>query len=568
VVSGVRQKTGQAVGVALLMLLFFATPAFSANVVATVDRNQVGANESFRLSFEADDAVGSPDFSVLEEHFEVLDKSQNQSISIVNGQTSRKYVWDLVLMAQTEGIFQIPPISFGGVFSQPISIVVKAGSDVAQTDKSLYLDVEVDVDQPYVQQQVIYTVRLFRSVDIASATLSELAVEGVDAIVEPFGDDKNYQTVRNGQRWLVVERKYLVFPQQSGYLTIRPLEFRGQIVERRSSLGLFGQPSGRPVVLRSESVTIAVREPPASFAGPWLPAKRLELTETWPENQTITVGEPVTRGIAVTALGLTAAQVPEIRTGLPDGLRAYPEQPALEDTGHDQGVQGSRVESMAIIPTRAGPVTLPEIKVAWWNVDAGQPEIATIPPRTIDVMGAPATTASSDAALLPAPPPDSAEPEDSSDAEVSQWQGWWPWSTLALALAWIATLVLWVFDRRRSRKPAETTRPGRPIADPGPALSEFDRACAADDAQQAKDALLKWGEALWPETPPNNLGHLAARCGEPLATQVVELERHLYGKSGTWNPDGMTARLRGFKRTDNSASGGSGLSLEPMYRTP
>lgn len=556
--------------VAILMMLAFAPLSYAANVVATVDRNQVGVNESFRLTFEADDTVGAPDFSVLDKDFEILDSSQNQSISITNGRTSRKHQWDLVLMATKEGVFQIPPISFGGVMSQPISVVVKAGTEVSEADKKIFLDVEVDVEQPYVQQQVIYTVRLFRSVEISSATLSEPSVEGVDALVEPFGDDENYQMVRNGRRWLVVERKYLVFPQQRGYLTIRPLEFRGQVVDRRSSLGLslFNQPTGKPVVLRSESVTIAVREQPPSFAGPWLPAKRLELSESWPETGELTVGEPVTRSITATALGLTAAQLPELDPGLPEGLRAYPEQPSLEDSGRAEGVLGSRTQSMAIIPTRAGRLTLPEVKVAWWNVDAGQPEIATLPARTIDVAAAPAAAVT--ATRVQPVPVIQETPASAGEAAPKgpDSRGWWRWSTFGLGLLWLATLMLWLADRsRRATTPATGPRREPPGPDPKKALSRVDRACKTGDAQGVKSSLLRWGAAVWPENPPLNLGRLAARCDASLAESITDLERHLYGHGGSWDPGRLSARLRAFKRADDSAPNHKGVSLEPLYRT-
>ena len=366
-------------------------------------------------------------------------------------------------MAPREGVFQIPSISFGADSSQPITIVVKPGSAIKQDEKTIYLEVEADVEQPYVQQQVIFTVRLFRSVEVASATLSELEVEGVDAIVESFGEDQNYQMVRNGRRWLVVERKYLVFPQESGYMTIRPLQFRGRIVTRRTNLGfdIFNQRAGKPVVLRSESVTLGVREPPASFTGPWLPAKRLELTESWPQNGPqngkFTTGEPITRKITLRALGLTAAQLPELDLVLPEGLRDYPEQARLEDSGQAEGVLGTREQSLALIPTRPGKVTLPEIQVTWWNVDSQQPEIATLPARTIEVMAAahsgPAATGNyrgfGDIFIHRS----EADNSSGSPWELQSTPGW-SWLSPGLALVWMLTLVLWWLDRRRSYRPA------------------------------------------------------------------------------------------------------------------
>ena len=312
-----------------LLLLVLSLPAVAANVVATVDRNVVGTNESFRLTFEADGNVGEPDFSPLAEHFQILDQSTSQNLSIVNGQTSRTLLWDLLLMATAPGEFTIPPIAFGADRSRAIDITVGQGAQKAEKERTIFLDVEVDTEQPYVQQQIIFTVKLFRAVDVASASLSELAVEGVDAIVERLGEDRDYQLLRNGRRWRVVERKYAVFPQQSGHLSIRPLEFRGRIVSRRPGFGLdiFNQSLGEPVALRSESVTLSVREPPAPLAGHWLPARRLTLEEAWPEQGEISVGDPITRELTVTVWGLTAAQLPELDAPLPDGLRSYPSSP-------------------------------------------------------------------------------------------------------------------------------------------------------------------------------------------------------------------------------------------------
>jgi len=554
-----------------LLMVAVAVPAFGANIVATVDRDTVGVNESFRLTFEADDVTGTPDFAALQENFDILDQSQNQTISVVNGRTSRKHVWDVVLMARREGAFQIPSISFGADSSQPITIVVKTGSATKQEDKTIYLEVEVDVEQPYVQQQVIFTVRLFRSVEVASATLSDLEVEGLDAIVEPFGEDQSYQLVRNGRRWLVVERKYLVFPQQSGYMTIRPLQFRGQIVNRRSNLGfdIFNQRAGKPVVLRSESVTLGVREPPASFAGPWLPAKRLELTESWPQNRKFTTGEPITRKITLQALGLTAAQLPELDLVLPESLRDYPEQPKLEDSAQTEGVLGTREQALALIPTRPGMVTLPEIQVTWWNVDSQQPEIATLPARTIEVVAAP--TADPTAAATAASPGASSSPVAVDNGSGSPWgfesTPGWSWLSLGLALIWLLTLVLWWLDRRKSSRPLATAAKTPPKVDPKQALAAIRKACDVDDAAAAKDALLKWGAAHWPDAPPANLEQLGARCGDPLQLLLRDLEQVLYGRKEDWDPARLIKALRAYKPRAAPEQDGNSLSLEPMYRT-
>ena len=89
----------------------------------------------------------------------------------------------------------------------------------------MFLDVKATPEQPYVQSQVLYTLRLYRRVDIAQAELSE--PELTDAVVEKLGEDSNYNTVVNGVSYLVTERKYAIFPQKSGVMKNQAFNLNG-----------------------------------------------------------------------------------------------------------------------------------------------------------------------------------------------------------------------------------------------------------------------------------------------------------------------------------------------------
>lgn len=555
---------------AAIWLCLLTSLAFGAGVVATVDRNVIAVNESFQLTFETDANTGQPDFSPLQQDFEILNQSQSQNLSIVNGQTSRQFLWDLTLMATQAGDFQIPVISFGTEKSQPIDISVKNQGTMQDDDKTIDLDVEVDVEQPYVQQQVIFTVRLSRSVDIASASLSELQVEGVDAIVERLGDDKEYQVMRNGRRWRVVERTYVVFPQQSGHMIIRPLRFQGNLLTR-SNLGfdIFNQSTSRPVVLKSESVTLRVREPPASSAAHWLPAKNLTLAESWPVQDEVKVGDPITREITIQANGLTAAQLPELDLVLPDSLRIYPEQPRLEDAGGADGVIGTRIETAAIIPTQPGTIALPEVQLAWWNIDKQQPELAIIPARTIEV-GAGLVQAQPITTLSPVESPPTQSVAASTDVDNQSGRpmlgDWWPWVSLGLGVAWLITIIMWLVERQSKKHKPEVVEASPTRVDPKHALAELKQAIHSNNAAKSRDALIKWGRALWPQTPPTNLGQLATLCGGPLSHRVRDLEQALYARNTDWDGKRLWQELLAFKLTSTDKPGQDKLALEPLYR--
>ena len=71
------------------------------------------------------------------------------------------------------------------------------------------------------------------------------------------------------------------------------------------------------------------------------------------------------------------------------------------------------------------------------------------------------------------------------------------------------------------------------------------RACADNDAAAARDALLAWSAATWPQSPPVNLTQLATRCGDALATVIADLQRALYAEeSGRWNGAQLWAQAK------------------------
>ncbi|HKJ53289.1 MAG TPA: BatD family protein, partial [Gammaproteobacteria bacterium] len=162
---------------ALLLLLAFAWPAW-ADVDVSVDRNPVQLNETFQLVFELDESPDrDPDFSALQNDFQLLGNSRSSSISIINGDYRRSVKWTLQMMAKKAGEFEIPPIRFDDKFSKPLKITVKPASPTSLPDDQLALEMRVDRAETYVQSQIILTLRLLSAVDIAAYQFGDLAID-------------------------------------------------------------------------------------------------------------------------------------------------------------------------------------------------------------------------------------------------------------------------------------------------------------------------------------------------------------------------------------------------------
>jgi hypothetical protein len=278
------------------------------------------------------------------------------------------------LMAKKSGALTIPSVAFGKDFSPALRIEIKdpatAKKPAAGNDPDVFVQVEIDENQAWVQSQIIYNVRLFSRISMSQLGSSKPGTSDPDAIIKQLGEASRYEAFRDGVRYTVYEIRYAVFAQHSGRLEFKPMVFEGRI-NRGRSRSVFDQfmSSGELKRVRSDSLRIEVQAKPSNIhSDDWLPAKNISLTEEWSEDVTrLKNGEPVTRTITITAQGNMAESLPDLAETEIKGLKQYPDKAALNNQVTDQGVTSSKQIKIALIPTRAGDFTLPAISLAWWN---------------------------------------------------------------------------------------------------------------------------------------------------------------------------------------------------------
>ncbi len=603
-------------------LLMAAASVLAAGLTAEVDRSRLGLNETLTLRVSAEGwPGGEPDFSPLEGDFEILDRSVSTRMSVINGETSQTREWTVVLAPRREGELSIPPISAGGSQSSPLQVQVlpEGRSDPDSVPRPLRLETRVDLAEPYVQQAFTYRVRVLFREQPRRMSLTEPVAEG--ATIEPAGDDQSYSEMIDGRRYTVIERSFLVVPQRSGPLTIRSPRLEAVVPEdrpgvRRSPLaeleemfggrvfqgfpGLADTAPGRRVVERGADQQVEVRPQPDGAGPVWLPAESVQLSDEWaPSPPVFRVGEPVTRILTITASGTTAASLPDLAPGNPDGANLYPEQPRVEDLPGPGGPAAVKSLKIAVVPSRAGDLTLPEIRLPWWDVVQDRARVAVIPQRTVQVepavpMAAPSPAPAADPA--PVSRADRAEPDgleaeteapavgDPTAALSGLGRDWmatirdnpWAWLAALLGSGWLLTLAWILTDRRRRRAvapppPAHALQAGRPrsLAAAG---EDLRRACRTDDPRAARDALLAWGQARWPEDAPRGLGALAARLGEPETDEVLDgIDRAIYAQGQDrpaygWDGNDTWLRLEPLlERAAQSERAGRAPALPGLY---
>ena len=579
---GIKRVIALLVTVISLLVCASAQAAFQA----FVDRNPVAEGESLTLTLKSDESLDDdPDLSVLQHDFDVLGQSKGSSMQIINGSVIRSVQWQINIIPKRNGQLVIPSIKAGGQATQPIALgVTKADqAQAAQQSGELFLEVCAEPHTAYIQQQIIFTVRLYRTVSLGdNSALSDPRFPDMDAVVERMGDDRSYQTTHNGQAYAVTERRYVVYPQKSGQFSSAPVQFDGEIVEgiRRRGIFMFDpfSQSSRHKRVSSKTIPFTIKSAPAGVGGAlWLPANKLQLSEQWSENPPkFTAGEPITRTLVILANGLPASQLPALGSQPVDGLKLYPDQPVLKDNKNDNGISGVRTQKTAILPTRPGNFTLPAIEVKWWNVNTDKMEVAQLPARNITVLPGSANPASANQAPAPsgeispgAPPEEKATPADTSLASgniilTNYSRGWWPWLSLFLGAGWLATLILW-WRRARKKHPATKTESGdeeslRQLE------NQLKKSCVANDAVQAKSKLLAWAKLRWQKNPPTSLTSMAGLCQPALANALNELDKALYGQSkGVWQGQNLWQLFSQHKPVQVEIKDGRSESLKPLY---
>ncbi len=555
----------------LLFLLAIPKYGWAAPIQVTVDRNPVNLNDSFQVIFTAtEEPDDDPDFSPLEQNFSILHQSQGSSSSWINGQTSKTIQWTLNVIAKTAGNLEIPAIHFGDDVTAPVPVQVQQGGTQqdADTHEEVFLKAEATPTNGYIQAQIIYTLRVFTRVEIARAQLSE--PELADAVIEKLGEDTNYNTEINGVAYSVTERKYAVFPQKSGALTIKPLVLTAEVLSANRSLynNFFNPQVAKTKRVESPAIKLDIKPAPSLTAGhPWLPAEQLELKQAWSgDTAHMKVGEPLTRTLTLQAKGITVGQLPELGSSQNNGaFKTYPDQPVLKENKGSDGLTAFREEKIALIPSQAGSYTLPAVSIPWFNTQTQKMEVASIPETVITAIAgadapapAPATHAPP-AALKPVERPPAAPITSTTPAPTDDY---WPWLALVLAVGWLATLVYFLRN-----KPANKAMPDEAAMEREmrfkDTVKRLKKACAENDAPAAKKALLDWGRQQFQAT---SLGAIATHCEARLRDEIQELNQVLYGKdTGQWQGKRLFQTF-----TENQAraklAGKEDSPLEPLYR--
>lgn len=549
----------------LLAVLLLWPVSLLAATRAWLEQPQVTLGQAVTLNVETDAVSATPDLTPLMRDFEVEGQSDSRSVRMMNGRMSASTTFSLTLRPRRAGTLTIPALQVGNERTAPLTLEVGATATARAASNGLvFVETEVDDPNPYVQQSVGVTVRLYYATPLVSGQLDLDPPDG--ALLQRVGEIVQSSREIDGRRYSTAERRFLLVPERSGALILPGARFEGRGAGGWMDDLLGG--NSRQVNITGAPRTLQVRPQPAGAPQPWLPVRDLRMRYTAVPQQ-LRTGEAGTLTIETTVVGATQAQLPELPTPSIPGAQVFAEPPQFDERFVGGTPQVTLTRRYSVVPSQAGRLVVPGTAMAWWDVRAGAARRATLPDLTLPVVvgtGSPSSVplagAARGAATLPAGPDD----DILLEGERRVPSHLWPWLAAGFAVLWLITL-LWALTRRAGTSSGPRTRvhaqAGAPVTAPAThTAADLKRALDAGELDDIEDVLR--GMARPAAVDLDDLHRRLATASQRGAVELLRRARWAGGDAAQARA-ALREAFRGGPRWQTADTGDVEEPLPPLY---
>jgi hypothetical protein len=393
------------------------------DISVSLDRESVGLGEQAVLQIEISGPtqdLPSPTMPPLDK-FEVYSQGRSSNISIVNGQVSSSVTYRYILIPQAAGSYPIAGISLsynGKTYSGNAVTLTVSGTSGSTPNRlqqhaatpdgqgrDYFLEASVDEHNPYVGQQTTLTLKFFIAVQFyGSPSLDEPATTGF--WTEVLGNKTPYFQKINNRTYKVIERKYALFPSQTGPLTIGRATLTATVAVRSRNndpFGMFGDffGQGQQVQIRSEPLRVIAKPlpdagKPADFSGT---VGRYSISAR-PSKLEVEANQPVTVSIRIEGTGNVKSVAEPKIPDLPD-FRVYKASSNEQIAKAGDEVSGSKIIEEVFIPRRPGQLEIPSLSLNFFNPSKNAYQTIRTSPIKLTVTKPEGYAASSDMPVAP-----------------------------------------------------------------------------------------------------------------------------------------------------------------------
>jgi len=405
-------------GLMIVGLVSVSSHAQDLTLEATVSESKIFTGEQFSLSIQVESSQSHnmelptlPDMDGIR----VLSSNpaRSTSISMINGVTTRTTTYTYTFIAMDAGDYTIPPIDIrvDGEVKQtnPIDIEVLEKSSLSGDHTQLpdiFVQVEVDDEQPVVGQQMVASVVLYfkQGVEVTSYQPSfgwrtdGFWKEELENISQPQAES----TIMNGVRYRrATLLRYALFPSRSGEFTLDEYELQAGIRSQPRRDDRFGSFFGGPgsnqrrVTLSSDPVTINVQPLPGREESIGINAVGDLSVERSVNSTQIKSGEAIELVTKIEGEGnIPLINRPEY--AFPDGFDKFNPRESSNVERRGLSIRGDKSFTELLVSRAPGNYEFPEEQIAVFDPDTRSYRYVTLPAIEFEVLPAatPAVAAS------------------------------------------------------------------------------------------------------------------------------------------------------------------------------
>ncbi|MCH5242119.1 MAG: protein BatD [Muribaculaceae bacterium] len=391
----------------ILIVLIGGIDLFAQSVTIAVSpargKREISVGDLFYINIVVKDINANPEkpTDVGGANLVYFDRTgQSSSFSSINGKTtqSTSYTWTATLRAQTEGQYSFGPVTVGGIKSNIVKYAIGAPMPsqqpnpgntttpqrnidpdkpeyIGKGDGNLFMRAEVSQSSAYVNQAILYTVKLYSTYDAIKFIGATASPKFDGFVVEESKDistSLEYETYNGKTYATAIIARYIIFPQHEGTLSVKGNTYTVSVDQREYYRDPFyGHLSvSKPLQLNvtPNELTVKVKSlptpVPSDFSGG---VGNFHLTSSLPAQKFVTnqVGSIV---YTIEGTGnIKYITLPDLQNLYPSELEVYTPTTESNITIGRTNVSGSIKYDYSFMPLEWGNYRLPDIKLVYFN---------------------------------------------------------------------------------------------------------------------------------------------------------------------------------------------------------
>ena len=402
-------------GIAIIFGCIEKTFAEDISLTATIDRNSLTLNDRLQLTLtiHGTQDTSPPSFPSIDGFTLLFGPKISAQTNIINGVVSVSKGYTYVLQPAAKGRFTIGPSAVeykGKVYSSsPVTVEVvgaasSSGSQTPDLGKLVFVELRTDKNEAYIYEQVVLSFRFYFQKGLPVADIDYVAPSTKNFMEEKLGDQRQYEEIRDGIAYNVLELRTALFPMVSGDLVVSPAKLKCNLIlqqrrEQRDSPfdsffsdaffdDFFGRGQKRyPVERTTGSITVKVKTlpeqgKPKEFNGA-VGAYNMDVSI---KTLHVKIGDPITLSLSVYGEGnIQTINEPLLVLNNAKDFKLYPAESNTQITNREELIRGRKVFSKVIEPQKTDLESIPAVVFSFFDPRAGQYRTITKEPIPIVV---------------------------------------------------------------------------------------------------------------------------------------------------------------------------------------